>query len=321
MGGNLFVVNKLDHSISVIDLTNNEKIKTIEVGIEPHEAMLSADKEVLIVSDFGNEKEPASKLFLFSTKTFELIKTIDLKNKTKLHGLAQTADADVILLTSEGSNSLLSIHLKTGEILSETKTLGTETHMVLSHPTKPIAYVSNIGTDNISVIDYKKDSLIRIIYSGDGSEGMALTPDGSELWVCNKFEDSISILNTETLQLVKKLKTDSKPVRVAITINGEYCVSSNLSSGNINVFDTKTKELVRRVEFPGSSNLIDKFFNDSPTPTGLLIHPTKPYLFVINSNADRAVVLSTDNWQIIGSWKVGDIPDGIALNEKPDDCE
>lgn len=320
MGGNLFVVNKLDHSISIIDLANKEKIKTIDIGIEPHEALLSANKDILVVSDFGNEKKPASQLHLISTKTFKLLKTINLENKTKLHGLALTAEPDVILVTSEGSNSLLSLNLKTGEIESETKTLGTESHMVVSHPTKPVAYVSNIGTGNISIINYKKDSLIKTIYCGAGSEGLALSPKGDELWVCNKFEDSISIINTESLQMVEKLATGSKPVRLAISPDGLFCVSSNLVDGNLTIYNTKTRQLIKRVEFPGSKNIIDKFLNKNPTPTGLLFHPTKKILFIVNSNADSAEVLSTENWEIIGSWKVGDIPDGLALNVKPDDC-
>ncbi len=321
MGGNLFVVNKLDHNISIIDLSQKTAIKTLEIGIEPHEVIISADKKYLIVSDFGNETNPASEIFLISTETFELLKTIHLKNKTKLHGLELSLDSNKILVTSEGASSLILLNIQTGEIESETKTLGKESHMVLRHPNKTIAYVANIGTNDVSVINYEKDSLVKNIYCGKGTEGLAITPNGNELWTCNKFEDSISIINTENLELIRKLKTGKMPVRLAISPDGSYCISSNHAEGNLYVFDTQSKEIVKKIELPGSSNLLDKLFNDSPTPSSLLFHPSKPFLFVINSNADRTVLLSTDTWKIIGSWKVGDIPDGIAINTQPDNCD
>lgn len=321
MGGNLFVVNKLDHNISIIDLSQKEKTRTLDLGIEPHEVIVTADKKHLIVTDFGNKDNPADEIFLISTTTFKLEKTIQLKNRTKLHGLEMSPYPNKILVTSEGAASLMLVNIETGEIESETKTNGKESHMVLKHPIKPIAYVANIGTNDISIIDYEKDSLIKTIYCGKGTEGMALTPDGSELWVSNKFEDSLSIIDTEKMDLTSKLKTGKMPVRLAISPDGNFCVSSNHAEGTLYVFDTRSKEILKKIEFPGSSNIFDKLFNDSPTPSSLLFHPSDPFLFVINSNADRAMLLSTETWKIIGSWKVGDIPDGIAINVKPDDCD
>ena len=320
MGGNLFVVNKLDHTISIIDLANKENEKTIDIGIEPYECLLLKDGKTLVVSDFGNDQKAANEIFLISTSNFEISKTIKLENKSKLHGLALGIDPNILLVCSEETNSLFTVNLESGKIISETKTEGKKSHMVLAHPEKPIAYVSNIESNSISVINYELDSLIKTIKTGKGAEGLALSKNGKELWVSNREENSINILNTENFQSIAKLKTDGRPVRLAISPDSKFCVSSNFAGGNLNVFNTQTKELVAKVEFPGSSNPIDKFFNDSPTPAGLLFHPTKPFLFVSNSNADRAVIVSTMNWEIIGSWKVGDIPDGLALNVKPDDC-
>lgn len=321
MGGDLFVVNKLDPSITKIDLSNKKKVKTLVLGIEPHEAIISADKKTLIVSDFGNEEKSADELYLVSTETFKLIKTIKLKNKTKLHGLALSNNPDIILVTSEGAGSLMAVNIQSGKIESETKTLGKESHMVVPHPGRNIAYVANIGSNNVSVINYGKDSLIKNIYCGKGTEGIDLSKDGSELWLSNKFEDSISIISTESFELIQKLKTEKMPVRLAFTNDGKYCVVSNHAAGILSVYDVKTREIAHVVEFPGSSNMADKLFNDSPTPASLVFHPSKPWLFMVNSNADRAMLVSTETWKLMGSWKVGDIPDGMAFNEKPDDCE
>tara|TARA_R110002096_G_scaffold276109_1_gene469869 strand:+ start:77396 stop:78454 length:1059 start_codon:yes stop_codon:yes gene_type:complete len=321
LGADLFVVNKLDHSLSKIDLSNKEEIKTLKLGIEPHEVIVSSDEKTLIVSDFGNNAQASNEIHLVDPEKFEIIRTISLEGHNKLHGICLSPNPEIILVTSEGSNSLIKLNIVTGKVMSETKTNGKESHMVLIHPQKPLAFISNIGSNDISVINYQNDSLLKNIYCGKGTEGISISPDGSELWLSNKFEDSISIIDTESLEIIDKLKTDKMPVRLAISPDGKYCVSSNHSSGNLNVFETKSKKLIKKIEFPGSTNVLDKLINDSPSPAGLLFHPNKPYLFVINSNADRATIISMEDWKIIGSWKVGDIPDGIALIEKPFSCD
>ncbi len=319
--GELIVVNKLGRSISAIDLNNQQKTKTYNLGIEPHECLVYPEKNIIIVSDFGKKDQKSNELYILSSEKFELLKTLNVPGHHQLHGLSLTPFPNVILVCSESSNSLLSINVQSGVIESEVNTQGVGAHMIISHPDKSIAYVSNIYTHNVSVIDYKNDSLIAVIPCGKGSEGLCLSKDGEELWVSNMNDHTITVINTATLEAIHTIETGKKPVRISMSPDGKYCVSSNFSDGSMSVFDVNSKQLIKIIKLPGSTNVLDRLFNKSPTPAGLTFHPAKPFLFVSNSNADQAVVISTDSWEVMGSWKVGDMPDGIAFNNKNNNCD
>ena len=56
--------------------------------------------------------------------------------------------------------------------------------MVVSTPDGARAFVANIGSGSVTVVEGRK--AIRQIPTGKGAEGIAITPDGREVWVVNR---------------------------------------------------------------------------------------------------------------------------------------
>lgn len=319
--GELAVVNKLDHTISFKSLSNSGRDTLIDLGIEPHEIQVSLDGEFWIISDYGSSEKKANRLFLVSTKTHKLLKTITTHRHQFLHGIALTEDPNKILVVAESTNNLLLIDLESGQLLREVYTGQLKSHMVVKHPATQIAYVSNMESGSVSIIDYLNNRILNVINCGRGTEGLAINKNGSELWISNRDDNTVLVLNTRTNFIERTLLTDALPVRVALSPDYKFAVVSNFSGKSITVFDANTKKLLHIVEFPGSGNWVDKIMNDTPTPAGLCFHPDKPFLFVSNSNADKAHIISTITWKIVGTLSVGDIPDGIGFIITEESCD
>lgn len=81
---------------------------------------------------------------------------------------------------------------------------GTGRMALMSPQFNPIAvqgafvFVANTPNNTVDVIDTTSRTVIRQIPVGIEPVGLAIRPDGSELWVANHVSDSISVIDLQT---------------------------------------------------------------------------------------------------------------------------
>jgi YVTN family beta-propeller protein len=80
------------------------------------------------------------------------------------------------------------------------------------------AYVTNAGSNNISVINTAKNTVTATVFVGDAPSGIAITPDGTHVYVTNEFSDNVSVINTatNTVTSTTDIKSNSFPIRILI---------------------------------------------------------------------------------------------------------
>jgi YVTN family beta-propeller protein len=66
---------------------------------------------------------------------------------------------------------------------------------IVFHPVSGLAYVSGMGSNNV-VVCTSTGARVANIPVGEGPTGLAISPDGSRLFVLNKFDASISVVDT-----------------------------------------------------------------------------------------------------------------------------
>lgn len=86
----LWVVGDVDKTISVIDLNTNSVIKTISVGMTPHDVFLSKDGTKAYVSAFNPIFGQPDSVLMYSTKTFEKIAEVIVTQEPHLYHLSST---------------------------------------------------------------------------------------------------------------------------------------------------------------------------------------------------------------------------------------
>ena len=145
-GKQLWVVNDVDNSISIIDLGNNNVIQTINLGIQPHDVFLNKSGTKAYVSVFSGSLLLPDSVYHYSTNTFDKLG-------------AQAVGKDPHLFHIENNNRLFvacqsgDLYTLNGENLNEISVLPlTGAHGIFASPDQNYMYLSNItGSDLYTV--------------------------------------------------------------------------------------------------------------------------------------------------------------------------
>jgi YVTN family beta-propeller protein len=309
--GKLYVISKKSEDIQVIDLSSVKEIAEIPIDILSHEIVTTADEKSVVYTNYESNDGNAIKVINAKNNQFE--KTIPLDRNIKVNGIAATHNPNEVAVIDYANNNLLVINIKTNRIERRISTKQKKSHLLVFHPNKSIAYVTNIDSGSISVIDINLNKVLKIIPCGIGRKGIDITPDGSEIWVTNTKESSITIINTSTYEIVTTLKTGVEPLKLKFSIDGNYCLVVNVIDGCITVYSQETKKKIKNIILKGKKTFLEKVLYHTPRPVNILMHPNGLYAFVANSNANKIEVIDMKTFTLVSTIGTGNIPDGMAF--------
>jgi DNA-binding beta-propeller fold protein YncE len=181
------------------------------------------------------------------------------------------------------------------------------------------AYVANIRAGSLTAIDLLAARKIADIPTGNGSEGLALTGDGSAVWVCVRAENRIALVNTQSLEIVGSIETPQMPIRVAMSPDGLSAYVTCAAASVLVAIDVAARRIVgsHRVDLPLAPDAAGRQFArlgpGSPLPIGLAVSPVTNAIYLAATMADRVEVLDPVSLRVVRTFDVGGEPDGIAV--------
>ncbi len=315
--GTLVVLNKAVASASLVDLATGKEIKRLETGVGPHEVAISPNGKFAVVGDYG-QRTPGGTLTVLDLEKQHVLRTIDLKRYHRPHGILFFDDGQRVVVTCEHEQALLVVDIGASKVLQAIDTDARISHMVALSPDQKRAFVANIGSGSLTVIDLEIGRRIKTIDTGGGAEGVDVSADGTEVWVTNRAADTVTVIDAVTFENVATLECPSFPIRVKFTPDGSKALVSNARSGDVVVFDAATRTLLKRISMEATAveekddRLFGDSFEGSPVPVGILVHPDGRFAYVANTNADVITVLDLESLSIVGRLKAGKEPDGLG---------
>jgi YVTN family beta-propeller protein len=313
----LIILNKSDGTASILDARTGVTRATVPVGKTPHEAEVLTDGKLVAVSNYGTREEAGRTITFVDLDKGSPAGTVVLPEGARPHGLKALSDGR-LLVTAEGLKELMVVEPKARKVAARIPTAQETSHMVVASADATRAYVANIGSGSVTVVDLSAGRVVKSIPTGEGAEGIALTPNGAEVWVVNRAADTVSILDTKTLEISASLKVPQFPIRVKITPDGKRALVSCARSGDVAVIDVSTRKEIKRISIdreavPGSdARLFSDRFGKSPVPVGLLIAPDGKRAWVASTNADVVSAIDLDALAVVGRLTAGKEPDGLA---------
>lgn len=319
--GTLLVLNKSDNTVSLIDVTTRTSVATIPTGAGPHEVAVSPNGRVAVVANYGTGQAPGSSLTVIDVPAKRQIKTIDLGQYRRPHGI-EWLRGDEIVVTAEGNKALLIVDLKAGTVAAAITTDQNVSHMVVLARKSNRAFVANIGSGSVTAVDLKAQKKITDIPTGAGAEGIAISPDEKEVWVTNRAANTVSVIDVNTLKIVATLESKDFPIRVKFAPGGKHVLVSNARSGDVAIFDAAAKKEVRRIPMllkaaegaTAGQRVFGAQFGQSPVPVGILVAPKLSHAFVANTNADIVTMIDLRTWEVAGRLTAGKEPDGLGYS-------
>ena len=181
-------------------------------------------------------------------------------------------------------------------------------------------YVSLIGTGEVWKFDAQTDSLLDTVRVEGPPALLALTLDGSKLYVSQFMTSStkkLSVINTTTMEVIKTISVGTMPHGLRINNNGTRLYCANMMSDNISVIDVQTDSVVETIQLAYD---VTPFGPPKYMPIELAISPDDNYLLVTCSETHEVRMFNTSTNTLVDSFQVGDQPWHLQFTPTGDYC-
>src|SRR5262245_41802756 len=142
----------------------------------------------------------------------------------------------------------------------------------------PFAYISNSGSNSVSVIDSAKVGVPGAVavtnVTVDSSMAFnipwvgAVNATSPRTYVTNYGDSSVSVIDTATNRVVAKVQVGYLPIGIAVNAAGTRAYTANSGDGTVSVIDTATLSVVATI--PGVGDF----------PYGIAVNPAGTYVYV-----------------------------------------
>ncbi|AMO71998.1 YncE family protein [Sphingorhabdus sp. M41] len=301
--GTLLVGNKGEDSLSFIDLERGTETARRDTGHQPHEIAISPDGKLAAVVSYGGET-----IDIFDITAMERIETVSLAPARRPHGILWLDDGRIIA-TTEGSDNITIVSPPAGETqkreISTIETGQKGSHMLVVTPDKSRAFVSNMQSGTVSVLDLLAMTRIADLPAGTEPEGLAITPDGATVWVADRRGDQLRVFDALNLEQLTIIETGKFPIRIAISPDGATAITSNLGDGALGLFDVATREPSGEIEISGTA--------ESQQVT-ILFSPDGKKLYVAETGPDTIAEVDLAAGKVLRRFKAGRDGDGLGIS-------
>ena len=196
----------------------------------PHGLSLYKDK-ILVANNYNNS------ISLVNYKSFKEENNIYIG----AHPNDIVAHDDIAYVSCGESNSLIIYDMINDRVNFEVPT-GRFPHNIVLLEEENLIFISNMGDDSISVIDYINNKEIKRIKVENTPTKINISKNKKCLYVCMSYlgydrKGSIGIIDLKTLELINKVKVGLSPIDLFEDDN--YLYVSNLCDGSISIVNLK----------------------------------------------------------------------------------
>ncbi len=136
---------------------------------------------------------------------------------------------------------------------------------------------------------------------------LAVTPDGSEVWVACESSDSVIVIDALKKKKISEISVKGQPHDVAFSPDAELVYVTNRLDDSVSVIDRQSRKLLKTVPV-------------GDEPHALMTDPSGENLFVLNTSGDSISILDTKTLEEVrrlqasrSPWSVSLSPDGSTM--------
>jgi YVTN family beta-propeller protein len=309
--GIIVTANMTAASASIVDVATGATLATIPTREGPHEVAVSHDGRWAVVSIYGNRSVTGNALVVIDLQTATAARTIDLRENLRPHGMAFLPGDRKLLVTCESRQQVLVVDFATGAVDTSIVTGQATTHMVALARDGSRAYVTNVSAGSVSAIDLGARSSRPPFVLGTRVEGIALTPDGRELWVGGNESHTVFVLDAATGAIIAQVEGFGLPYRIAIAPDGRTAVVTDPGSERIVLVDIASHSVRSRIDVPPIADSAAAAPRGA-SPQGIAMPLSGEVAFVTLKAAGEVSVVDIAASRIGRRLKVGGGSDGVA---------
>lgn len=245
MSATLLVTDPDNHQIIFIDTVNGARHSLSVAGEGPRAVAVSPDGKLALVSNYGSERAAGTTLQLIDINSGRLRNTISIAPHKRPSAIQWLPDSRRALVAVEGTKSLLMIDVPTGGIVNSFGAAAAKPRQFALTRDGRSVFLADPAGGKIRKLDTADGKETAVSDISAAAQSLAVSSDGTRLWVVDSSENTIKLLDGGNLRLIAGLDTGNLPMGVGLTPNGHYALVSNALSADFAVYDTTTLEQVQ----------------------------------------------------------------------------
>jgi gliding motility-associated-like protein len=279
VGGFAYIADYDLDTVSVINTATNAVVATIPVGNGPLDVAVSPDGTRAYVTNYN--------------------------------------DATVSVINTATNMVIATVVVGVGE---KNNTKGDEPGAIVVSPDGSHVYVFNAYGSNpsgasfyVSVINTSTNTVANTVGVGIVSDGMAISPDGTKLYLTDINGGGVAVLNTSTFAVNESITVGNIPYGLAVSPDGSllYVVNSNAnagtnSQGSVSVVNTATNAVIATISV-------------SSKPAGVAVSPDGSRLYVTNEGDGTVSVINTATDAVVST--ITGLGNAQGISVSPDNTE
>ena len=196
------------------------------------------------------------------------------------------------------------------------------------------------SADGIGVFDIEQNKLTKILDGGSDPEQLAVSLDGTKMYVANEDVGMASIVDIAENRVLKTLEVGDEPEGVGISPNGKFVYVTSEDDAMISVIDTASDSVVKTFavglrprtaafspdssrayissERSGTISVVDtanhevistiQLSGEKVRPMGIAVAPDGGKIYVTTGRGRHVVAIDTTTNEVVGSVEVGERP-------------
>lgn len=254
-GRRLFTTVESDQTLKIVDTSTDKILGTIKLGGRPNQCAVTPDgKYVAVPIRDGDSVD------IIDVRQQKIVKILPIKEP---HNALDADSNRYMFVSSMGSHEINVIDLETMEYSSRIPVGGRPRPYVLSADGNTM-YVAVSDLHGFVIVDVPGKRVIERVempaeHSGPlrllkyetpdtRTHGLALAPDGSELWVTSLIDDCMYIYDVKARKITGRVATGKGPNWVVFSPEGKYVCISNTDTDDVSIIDAKARREVARVK-------------------------------------------------------------------------
>ncbi len=168
-------------------------------------------------------------------------------------------------------------------------------------PEKPInsliGYVTNSGSDIITIFDKKKIEVTGVIAMGRGPKGITLDKTIDRAYVALYGEDAVEVVDVSGNNIISRINLNpgDNPQELALTPDRKTLITANTSSNTVSIIDTGLLSEVARITV-------------GDNPNSVLIDQTGTLAYVFNTFSNNISVINILTREVVNTLSTGPEP-------------
>ncbi len=164
----------------------------------------------------------------------------------------------------------------------------------------PYTYITNAGSNIVSVIDTATNNVTASVNVGSDSYGVVGNPEGTKVYVTSIYSNTVYVIETATNTVTASVNVGGVPYGIAINPAGAKVYVASYGTNTVSVIDTARNTVTSRV-------------NVGSGPFGVAVTPDGTKVYVANSDDDTVSIIDTATNTVTETVSVGASPHGIAI--------